>query len=145
MVSDWRIWILCLRKFLTENMKWILKKKSQQISLQVNGKEDACLLLILKPVMHSDDTISSCTIGSKSTLSVHVQLAQGLRLNMFLIDHWKGRNKMWGQMWKNNSLPLMSFTILWCFRWTKVVSYLCYTWCCILILMQSNCIVCSSY
>lgn len=75
-------------------MKWILKKKNQQISLQVNGKEDACLLFILKPVMHSDDTISSCTIGSKSTLSVHVQLAQGLRLNMFLIDHWKGRNKI---------------------------------------------------
>lgn len=74
-------------------MKWILKKKNQQISLQVNGKEDACLLLILKPVMHSDDTISS-SIGSKSTLSVHVQLAQGLRLNMFLIDHWKGRNKI---------------------------------------------------
>lgn len=37
--SDWNIQILCLRKFLTENMKWILKKKSQQIYLQVNRKE----------------------------------------------------------------------------------------------------------
>lgn len=36
LVSDWNIQILYLRKFLTENMKWILKKKNQQIHLQVN-------------------------------------------------------------------------------------------------------------
>lgn len=39
LVSDWNIQILCLRKFLTENMKWILKKKNQQIHLQVNRNE----------------------------------------------------------------------------------------------------------
>lgn len=39
LVADWNIQILYLRKFLTENMKWILKKKNQQIHLQVNRNE----------------------------------------------------------------------------------------------------------
>lgn len=116
-VSDWYIWILCLRKFLTENMKWILKKKSQQISPQVNRKEDACLLLVLKPVTHSNvtlydttyDTINSCTICSRSETKCVSDRSPERK-------EWKERNELWGQVWKNNSLPLMSFTISRCFR-----------------------------